>query len=409
MTPNDPQQVDLHAESDIHLAPDLDREDEKAIEALDEVDSLDRDLEDDDPEIDDFDRDFDEYDHDLVKGNRHAHRRAMQRPRAEPKRDPTAMVRRLAADDDTLATGFDTLTYTPTRHEKKWLSDALGGFFVQGDITDVLRMIKGGKEASVYQVAVPPDSGMPFAAAKIYRPRAHRSLRNDARYRHGRTVLDEAGKQLHDARAWHAIITGTDMGKDLQHASWMSYEFVTLARLHKAGADVPRPIARGPNVILMEYIGDERMAATTLNHVHLEPDEAARLLERVLDNVALMLSLGIVHGDLSAYNVLYWQGKITLIDFPQVVNPVDNPDAPAIFERDVTRICQYFATQGAVKDPVATAEALWSTYVPEGLDIEQRPEFQAAKLDAEMAALEARAREEDDDEYDEEDEDEYDD
>jgi serine/threonine-protein kinase RIO1 len=119
-----------------------------------------------------------------------------------------------------------------------------------------------------------------------------------------------------------------------------------------------------------------------------------------------MLSLGIVHGDLSAYNVLYWQGKITLIDFPQVVNPVDNPDAPAIFERDVTRICQYFAAQGAVRDPVATAEALWSDYVPEGLDIEQLPEFQAAKLDAEMAAIEARAREEDDDD---DDDDEYDD
>ncbi len=340
--------------------------------------------------FDDFDEEFEHYDHDLERGDRQAHRTAMHRPRLVPHDDPNEDVRRVAADDDTLATGFDGLTYKPIKHERQWLSDALGGFFIQGDITDVLRLIKGGKEASVYQVTVPEATGAPYAAAKVYRPRTFRNLRNDARYRHGRTILDEQGKQLHDERAWHAIITGTEMGKDLKHASWMSYEYVTMERLHAAGADVPRPIARGPNVILMEYVGSADRPATTLNHVALAPEEVEPLFDRVLENVALMLSYGVVHGDLSAYNILYHEGEITLIDFPQVVQPEDNPEARAIFDRDVERVCQYFASQGVERDATALAEDLWMRYVDAELDLERRPEFMAAKLIADLAAQEER-------------------
>jgi RIO kinase 1 len=76
-----------------------------------------------------------------------------------------------------------------------------------------------------------------------------------------------------------------------------------------------------------------------------------------------MLSLGLIHGDLSAYNILYWQGDITLIDFPQVIDYAQNTNAYTIFERDVTRVCEYFASQGVDYDPLALSESLWQRFV----------------------------------------------
>src|SRR5688500_2115717 len=96
------------------------------------------------------------------------------------------------------------------------------------------------------------------------------------------------------------------------------YEYTTMARLHGAGAAVPRPYAAGENAILMTYYGDEQRAAPTLNEVHLSKAEATPLFEEVLRNIELLLQHGQIHGDLSAYNILYWQGSVVLIDFPQV-------------------------------------------------------------------------------------------
>jgi RIO kinase 1 len=128
------------------------------------------------------------------------------------------------------------------------------------------------------------------------------------------------------------------------------------------GADVPHVFEMDTNGILMTYIGDEQLGAPILSTVTLEPVEARSLFERVLHNIELMLANGIVHGDLSAYNILYWDGKITLIDFPQVVSPANNPLAYRIFKRDVQRVCDYFATQGVESNPRQLAEALWQKY-----------------------------------------------
>jgi RIO kinase 1 len=111
----------------------------------------------------------------------------------------------------------------------------------------------------------------------------------------------------------------------------------------------------------MGYVGDEKAAAPTLSSVSLEAKEARRLFDETLRNVELLLRHGFVHGDLSAYNILYQDGDITLIDFPQVVNAEANPNAPDIFERDVTRVCDYFARQGveAAEKPGRIARRLW--------------------------------------------------
>ena len=103
-------------------------------------------------------------------------------------------------------------------------------------------------------------------------------------------------------------------------------------------------------------------AAPTLNSVILDRDEARELFDRVVLNLNLLLQNERIHGDLSAYKILYWEGDITLIDFPQVVDPEANQTAWNIFLRDVTRVCQYFATQGLKRDPRRLATDLWTSH-----------------------------------------------
>jgi RIO kinase 1 len=267
-------------------------------------------------------------------------------------------------DPRNLPAGAFTPTYSGSRHELHWILTYLGPFYEEGQILDVVRQVKGGKEANVYCCRAHPVMGVELLAAKLYRPRMFRNLRNDAQYRQGRAVLDERGRAVHDPRRLHAIQRGTTLGKELVHTSWLTHEFHTLRLLHEAGVDVPRPIAMSENVILMDYLGDEQRGAPTLNHIALDGAEAGLLFDRLLRNVDLMLAAGRVHGDLSAYNVLYWEGRVTIIDFPQAFDPVHNPDAYTLFARDVERICQYFAHYGIQSDARALARAIWTRYLP---------------------------------------------
>lgn len=122
-------------------------------------------------------------------------------------------------------------------------------------------------------------------------------------------------------------------------------------------------IAHNECALLMELIGDELTAAPTLNEVVLEPREAKRLFEQLLFDIELMLELGWVHGDLSAHNILYQPGRIVLIDFPQVVSCQNNPEARAIFERDLERVAGYFSHAGVALEPRALARELWQKHV----------------------------------------------
>jgi serine/threonine-protein kinase RIO1 len=189
-----------------------------------------------------------------------------------------------------------------------------------------------------------------------------RNLKNDQQYRAGRSDLDASGSVIHNDGDLHAMKKRTNYGEGLRHQSWIAYEFQTLEILHAAGADVSKPYAMEKNAILMGYVGDFSNAAPTLNFVTLDREEARPLFERVIRNVDLLLSNGRIHGDLSAYNILYWDGDITLIDFPQVVPPEANPSAWNIFLRDVTRICQYFHTQGVHVNGHKLASELWTSH-----------------------------------------------
>lgn len=263
-------------------------------------------------------------------------------------------------------------------HERMWLENSLGEFIKLGWISDVLRSIKGGKEASVYQCEGTELTGERFVAAKIYRPRMFRNLRNDHIYRQGRARLDSDGLEIVDDGMLKAIRQGTEYGRNLMHTSWIEHEFTTMQILYEAGADLPVPYARGDNAILMDYIGGDVVPAPTLNAVDLDEDEAGYLYQRSISNVELMLAHDRVHGDYSAYNILYWGGKISVIDFPQAINPHENRNAYMIFERDVKRICEYFISQGVKSNPKKIAYNLWKKY-----KYNTRPEVDPALLDAE--------------------------
>ncbi len=307
---------------------------------------------------------FEEYaaEFDPMQNDRQERRRRKAKPRHTPKKSEREIVEELA-DETGIAGGFET-TYTPGKYEAGWLLESLQSFYYQDLITDVEAQVKGGKEASVYRCTAHPTTDQRWVAAKVYRPRKFRQLRNDAMYRQGRTALGMNGKEINakDWRTLKAMNSGSGYGQALSHTSWLMYEYRTLTMLHDAGAAVPEPIAVSENALLMTYLGDENLPAPTLNEVSLQPHEVEPLFGEVMRNINLMLQHGIAHGDLSAYNILYWEGEIVLIDFPQVVDVQTNDKARMILTRDVTRVCEYFQEQGLSLQPEAIANQLWQSY-----------------------------------------------
>jgi RIO kinase 1 len=255
-----------------------------------------------------------------------------------------------------------TPSFKPAGHESVWLLKYLESFYNDQVITDILGKVKGGKEANVYCCAAHPSTGLTLIAAKVYRPRMFRNLRNDSRYRQGRMVMGKDGKAAYGRREALAVKNNTRFGQELRHGSWLETEFQTMQLLHAAGADVPKPLTQGDNVILMEYIGTEGAPAVMLNHVRLEPAEAPGIFERLVHNLEIMLACHRVHADFSAYNILYWEGQFKIIDFPQAVDPRRNPEAAELFIRDVERLCQYFARYQIDQDAYGLAAELWSRY-----------------------------------------------
>jgi len=298
--------------------------------------------------------------------------------RASAAQQAALRQQQLTAQDDSQQVFH--FTYNASRHERGWIVGSLGGFFEQQWLDDVLRLVKGGKEANVYLCQANESAhglDQPFLAAKVYRPRRFRNLKNDQLYREGRANLDENGHEIFDDRMQRAMQLKTEYGRELLHTSWIEHEVATMELLQQAGADVPRVYASGNNAILMDYIGDEEIAAPVLHSVSLSVREARRHFERVLYNIELMLAHGRIHADLSAFNILYWQGEITLIDFPQAIDPQVNRNAFRIFERDVTRICDYFAGQGVRSNPRRLAGDFWKAQ-----RLREIPDVHPALLDA---------------------------
>jgi RIO kinase 1 len=301
------------------------------------------------------------YDPEVAEAERSSKDAKLARPKPKKKVDDAIIAElsnRSDAGDETFAT-----TYRPARFEELWLRESLGLFYSMDLIKDVLAIVKGGKEANVYRCLGGP-AGPELVAAKVYRPRQFRNLSNDAMYREGREVLGADGKVVkkNAHRVMRAIGKKTAFGVQVAHTSWLMYEFNTLKSLHASGAAVPEPIAVAENAILMGYVGDKHIAAPTLQEVSLDYPIARRLFDTVIHNIETMLSAGWIHGDLSAYNILYWEGEITVIDFPQVTNAVGNSNARFILTRDVQRVCDYFTQQGLTINARGLADHLWHRF-----------------------------------------------
>ena len=311
--------------------------------------------------------DFEQYEDyetlfDPIQTDRKARRQRKPKAHHIPKKQQREVITEIA-DTDNVEAGFKT-TYQPGIFEEGWLIDSLRPFYERGLITDVLARVKGGKEANVYRCAAAPETGLTLVAAKVYRPRMFRNLRNDKMYREGRELLTADGKHgKPDDRMVRAVGKKTAYGQQVAHTSWLMYEYQTLDTLYRAGASVPQALSSAENALLMGYCGDENLAAPTLSEIALDRDEARLLFNDVLRNIEIMLQNNMIHGDLSAYNILYWEGEITLIDFPQVTDSKGNSRAYEILERDITRVCDYFADQGVPTQAERTMRYLWKRYV----------------------------------------------
>ena len=288
------------------------------------------------------------------------------RTAAEKNKGKSRPDKAILSPDISKALGFQPdsgyqFSYAASRHEAAWLLDSLSDFYDQKWFDDILRAVKGGKEASVYLCRTSTNQPGRLLAAKVYRPRRFRNLKKDHLYREGRSQLDGNGKIVLDERALHAMQKRSKFGRELLHTSWLGHEFKTMQILFEAGVDIPKPLVSGNNAILMGYVGDEDTSAPALNEVSLTPTEARPLYQRTLYNIELMLMHNRIHADLSAYNILYWEGGISLIDFPQAIHPDENTNAFRTFSRDVTRVCEYFSAQGVKSNPAPLAQKMWQS------------------------------------------------
>jgi RIO kinase 1 len=217
--------------------------------------------------------------------------------------------------------------------------------YEQGLFTELLGELKSGKEATVYLARGPEG----LLAAKVYRDAAVRSFKNDQLYRDGRFIGD--------ARAKKAIEQRSKTGVSTQQALWIMHEYLQLWDLFEAGVPVPRPrvgpgaddCARAGRVVLMDFIGNDEGAAPRLADVRLSPTEAEDAFEQSVALLTRLLELGKVHGDFSAYNLLWWGGRVVVIDVPQTVQVAENPHADELLARDVTSLCR--SLKGVRADP----------------------------------------------------------
>jgi RIO kinase 1 len=233
--------------------------------------------------------------------------------------------------------------------------DEIKTFIEDGWIEEVLFPVKSGKDANVYCCRACPGRGHAFIALKVYKSRENRSFRDAAIYQEGRVITN--------ARTARAVRNKNRFGRVAEFGAWVHHEFATLNLLHAAGADVPCPLSAASNAILIEFVGQGGRPAPQLRNVRLSPAEAERLLEQALRNIEIMLSCNVVHGDLSAYNMLYSGGRLRVIDLPQAVDARTNRHAKSLLVRDVANVCGYFAAQGADAMPGTFAEELWDLYL----------------------------------------------
>jgi len=196
-----------------------------------------------------------------------------------------------------------------------------------GVIDEVIRSLKSGKEATVYLVR----SGAHMRCAKVYRDMAQRSFQKRARYQEGRKVRG--------SRQARAMSKRTRFGRKEQEAAWKNAEVDALYKLVAAGVRVPKPYGYFNDTLIMELVTDAAGdPAPRLGELDLSPGTAREYHRYLVQQVVRMLSIGLIHGDLSEFNVLVGHDGPVIIDLPQAVNAAGNNGALAMLERDVNNL-----------------------------------------------------------------------
>jgi len=218
-------------------------------------------------------------------------------------------------------------------------------------IDSVVRQLMSGKEAMVFVVRC----GEETRCAKVYKEADKRSFRQAVDYTENRKTKN--------SRQARAMAKGTRFGRESQERAWQSAEVQALYRLAGAGVRVPRPFNFHEGVLLMELVADaEGNAAPRLNDVDLTPAHATQLHEELVREVVRMLAAGIVHGDLSEYNILLGADGPVIIDLPQAVDAAGNNHAPRMLVRDVDNLRAFFGRFAPHLLATDYGKEIWALY-----------------------------------------------
>jgi len=225
-----------------------------------------------------------------------------------------------------------------------------------GVIDEVLRPLKSGKEAAVYVVR----SGGEVWCAKVYKDMAQRSFQQRVQYQEGRKVRG--------SREARAVGKASKYGRKQQEAAWKNTEVDALYQLRAAGVRVPEPLGYFHGVLVMELVTDaEGFSAPRLGEVELSPEQARDYHRILVRQVVRMLCCGLIHGDLSAYNVLVGPDGPVVIDFPQVVSAGGNNAARTMLLRDVNNLTASLGRWAPELLDTWYGEEMWALFEAGGL------------------------------------------
>ncbi len=204
-----------------------------------------------------------------------------------------------------------------------------------------LGILKTGKEADVFLLrrGLPGGGRSCLLAAKRYRDAGHRMFHRDSAYLEGRRVRE--------SRDTRAMAQRTAAGRQMIARQWADAEFTALGQLYRSGAPVPYPVQVLGTELVLEFIGEpDGTAAPRLAEIRPEGRELAGLWDQLVEGLVVMAAHGLAHGDLSAYNLLVHRGRLIMIDLPQVVDVIANPQGAEFLDRDAANVGRWFSARG---------------------------------------------------------------